>query len=469
VMNSQYTGPISVGTVKKGSCTSAHKLESLSFLQNPANASKTELEACHLEPQSQVWVIFDTGSTNLWIASDQCTTKPCRTQGRGFYDHTKSHTYEVPSGNQVSLDVKFGTGELKGPLGEDDLHLGTFTVKKQRFGLIQEEMGAVFAQIPFEGILGLGFPSMSANGMKPIFDNIIDQHVLKKNEFAFYFNPENPARNAMFWGGVDPNFYEGQIKTFPVTQEHYWALDLHDFKVGTESLMDAMYADGSHGDPPPAMSQMEVDSHGEAHEEFVRKESWSNKYPKLIIDSGTTYYTAEKPLFKQLMQRVKPTSCSLVNDDTYPTIMYTLMDANKNLYDLTIPPHMYMVSDSEGKRCSPAFMEISLPKEYGPGMIMGEVFMRHWYTVFSRGTGKHGSASVGFAKAKHGDKKTEERLDEITKSMPTAGQGAQDIGFSQKEAEEMSQVEKVEEMTGIQEISESSVGLQVSSDVNSAE
>merc|ERR1719456_367361 len=284
VMNSQYTGPISVGNIRKGGCTDSHHDEDLSFLL-PWNSTTVMLEECHLEPQSQVWVIFDTGSTNLWVASDVCTKKPCRDQGRAYYDHTKSSSFQKPHGRQVTLDVKFGTGELKGPLGEDDLHLGTFTVKKQRFGLIQEEMGTVFAQIPFEGILGLGFPSMSANGIRPLFDNIIDQHVLKKNEFAFYFNPENPARNAMFWGGVDPNFYEGQIKTFPVTQEHYWALDLHDFKVGTESLIHAMYADGKHGDPPPAMSQMEVDSHGEAHEEFVRKESWSNKYPKLIIDS----------------------------------------------------------------------------------------------------------------------------------------------------------------------------------------
>jgi hypothetical protein len=49
------------------------------------------------------------------------------------------------------LDIEFGTGELRGTQGVDDFHVGPFTVKKQTFGLIQEEIGDAFHTIPFEG------------------------------------------------------------------------------------------------------------------------------------------------------------------------------------------------------------------------------------------------------------------------------------------------------------------------------
>jgi len=112
-------------------------------------------------------------------------------------------------------------------------------VKKQTFGLIEEEIGDAFLTIPFEGILGLAWPSMSANGVVPFFDNVIDQKALKVNEFAFYFNPmeaskttEEPRNNAIFWGGVDSSFYEKPIRMYPTSQHHYWAIRLYDFRIG---------------------------------------------------------------------------------------------------------------------------------------------------------------------------------------------------------------------------------------------
>ena len=48
-----------------------------------------------------------------------------------------------------------------------------FKVENQTFAQIQREKGAVFSEIPFEGILGLAFPSMSAHHVTPFFDSVI--------------------------------------------------------------------------------------------------------------------------------------------------------------------------------------------------------------------------------------------------------------------------------------------------------
>merc|ERR1719498_1969560 len=42
-------------------------------------------------PQFQARVVFDTGSTNLWVASSLCKSYACK-RGRHYYDPAKSLT-----------------------------------------------------------------------------------------------------------------------------------------------------------------------------------------------------------------------------------------------------------------------------------------------------------------------------------------------------------------------------------------
>ena len=50
--------------------------------------------------------------------------------------------------------------------------------------------------------------------------------------------------------------------------------------------------------------------------------------------------------------------------------------------------------------CRPAFMPLDVNNKYGPALILGEVFMRHFFTVFSRGDGNPENARIGVAPAK---------------------------------------------------------------------
>jgi len=59
------------------------------------------------------------------------------------------------------------------------------------------------------------------------------------------------------------------------------------------------------------------------------------------------------------------------------------------------------------------FMQIDLPEGYGPGMLLGEVFMRHYFTVFSRGDTSKDKSYIGFARAKVGAEPNN-RLVELT-------------------------------------------------------
>jgi len=408
--NSQYVGPIGVGTVKKPSgCVlpAGHEVKFFSNLDG--KTSDQEKKSCHLEEESQVWVVFDTGSTNLWLASDLCDQAPCTNTGRHRFSHLKSATFNDPP-IPVNLDITFGTGELKGPQAIDDIHVGPFTVRQQTFGMIQNEIGSVFSEIPFEGILGLAFPAMSANGVSPFFDNVVTQKVMKKNEFAFYFNADDKAGNGIFWGGVDPNFYEGDIHMFPVSIPYYWAVDLHKFMIGDQVIQVGK------SNPMNLFQSNPMNPFRQLLKSAAIPTA--EKKPQLIVDSGTTYFTAETGVYEKIMAHIRPANCKKITDATHPPLVYQVRDMAGDIREFKIPADEYMVADENGGTCEPAFMKIDIPKKYGPGMILGEVFMRNYFTVFDRGDGKPGSAKIGFARSKKGNE-PESALRKFTSGQET--------------------------------------------------
>merc|ERR1719263_386280 len=140
------------------------------------------------------------------------------------------------------------------------------------------------------------------------------------------------------------------------------------------------------------------------------------KQPQLIVDSGTTYFTAESGVYERVMMMIPPASCKSVSDKTHPPLRYQLKDAAGEIQEFKIPAEEYMVSDEDGEHCEPAFMKIDIPKKYGPGMILGEVFMRNYFTVFQRGDGNPGDAKIGFARSKKGSA-TNDALRALTKGQ----------------------------------------------------
>eukprot|EP00928_Gymnodinium_smaydae_P012839 TRINITY_DN1468_c0_g2_i2.p1 TRINITY_DN1468_c0_g2~~TRINITY_DN1468_c0_g2_i2.p1 ORF type:complete len:380 (-),score=29.68 TRINITY_DN1468_c0_g2_i2:59-1198(-) len=323
--------------------------------------------------------------------------------------------------SHLHLVVQFGTGKLEGPQAVDDFHIGPFSVFQQTFSMIERENGAIFAEVPFEGILGLAFPSMSANNVKPFFDTVISQSYLQNNQFAFYLSQDDPAANAIFWGGVDHQFHTGEIEYFPVVDPYYWAVQLHKFKIGNACL----FGDGC-GSQTSLLQSM-----------FFEEDPVRKSVTKAILDTGTSFFTADDGVFEEVMARIPPAPCDSIDDTTHPPLTYTLRKANGELRDFVFTQEMYMASSdqSNGEQCSPSFMRIQVPEDHGPAMVLGEAFLRHYLAVFDRGkTGSDTEARLGLAPSVH-SVNAKKRLRVLTHEQPSFDESRSTRYLQRKDSE----------------------------------
>ena len=74
--------------------------------------------------------------------------------------------------------------------------------------------------------------------------------------------------------------------------------------------------------------------------------------------------------------------------DSLPDLTFTLTG-----YNFTIGPYDYIL-EVQGS-CISSFMGMDFPEPVGPLAILGDAFLRKWYSVYDLGTN-----SVGLAKAK---------------------------------------------------------------------
>jgi saccharopepsin len=106
-------------------------------------------------------------------------------------------------------------------VSNDVFQIGDLKVKGQDFAEATSEPGLAFAFGRFDGIMGLGYDSISVNKIVPPFYNMLDQGLLDKPVFAFYLGDTNEESEATF-GGVDE-------------RKAYWEVDLDAITFGDET------------------------------------------------------------------------------------------------------------------------------------------------------------------------------------------------------------------------------------------
>nr|XP_020653743.1 cathepsin E [Pogona vitticeps] len=308
-------------------------------------------------PPQNFTVLFDTGSSNLWVPSVYCASKACAAHSR--FHPSQSSTYTEVG---TAFSIQYGTGSLTGIIGMDQVIVEGLTIANQQFAESTSEPGSTFLDSEFDGILGLAYPSLAVDGVTPVFDNMIAQNLVELPIFSVYLsrNPDSSVGGELVFGGFDPSHFSGNLNWIPVTKQGYWQILLDNIQVG---------------------GTIEFCAEG----------------CQAIVDTGTSLITGPSEDIKQMQNLIgaQPVDgeyaveCNNLN--VMPSVTFTI-----NGIPYTLTPEAYTLADSSDgmQLCTSGFQGLDMQTTSGPLWILGDVFIGQYYSVFDRGNNRVGLAPV---------------------------------------------------------------------------
>lgn len=309
-------------------------------------------------PPQYFKVVFDTGSGILWVPSHLCTGQACQ-------DHKRLNG---PTDTSLKIDrgdvnIKYGTGRMRGHRATDVVHVSDVHVQKQDFLMSTVEQGLVFRNGRFDGVMGLGRETLAgilSNGEDgrgtPFYINAMKNKLLAENKFSIYVSKRLGKPGALILGGVNPKLYKGPINYHTGHSPAYWMVGIGKMKVGNVVVETG----GARG----------------------------------IVDSGTSLLVGPPEIIHKILPHVKANEdCS--NMHKLKPLEITMKTINGVEKTYTLEPKDYVMNRLGRCKTGIAIMKIQLKMAH-PIVILGDTFLRKYYSVFN-----HDNGQVGFAEANH--------------------------------------------------------------------
>nr|XP_060636506.1 cathepsin D-like [Anolis sagrei ordinatus] len=335
-------------------------------------------DICIGTPKQCFSVVFDTGSSNLWVPSSKCCLFHLACWVHSHYRSFFSRTHKS---NDSKFAIHYGSGSLKGFLSEDVVRIGDMTIHNQTFAEATDLPGLVFVAAKFDGILGLGYPSISVNNVTPVFDNMMKQKLLEKNVFSFQLcstkknTPDNSGGELVF-GGINHDAYEGELHYLPVSRKAYWQIKMDKIIVDKKSKEKRCW-------PWKTLSKDDSTQ--------LCKDGCQG-----IVDTGTSLITGPSGDIRALHEALGASHAYggqyLLDCDKLSELPNVTFQLDGKPYTLTPEQYTLQVSQSGVSTCISGFMSLDIPKPVGPLWILGDVFLRQYYSVFDRDNDRVGLA-----------------------------------------------------------------------------
>jgi hypothetical protein len=306
-------------------------------------------------PPQHFKVIFDTGSGNLIIPSSDCTVPGCKPHHK-YQRNTSTTSMAVQNEKgEGNAEISFGTGQISGDFYRDKMCIGESLCIDSSFIAADKESTEPFQEIPFDGIMGLGFKDLSMGEGFNIIDDLYAKNQLPQGQISFYLTDGGDSE--VTFGGYKPEYLASDIVWAPVRKESYWQVSIDD--ITFDNTPKNLCPDGC----------------------------------EVAVDTGTSMLAGPSDLVDKLSNMIgAKEDCS--NYQGLPKLGFQIGDKVLNL-----KPDDYM--DSSTNECSFSLMALDVPPPKGPLFIFGDPFLRRFVTVFDRTAPR-----VGFAVAKHSDDNT---------------------------------------------------------------
>lgn len=103
---------------------------------------------------------------------------------------------------------------------------GTLTPKRRNYD-----------RLKFDGILGLGFRSMSRGGVPTVMQQLVKTGQLERPVFGFFLGDDAPGE--LVFGGVSEEHYVGDFHFVALNSVSYWSAPLEEVKLAGRMRLSA--------------------------------------------------------------------------------------------------------------------------------------------------------------------------------------------------------------------------------------
>jgi len=330
-------------------------------------------------PPKPFTVVFDTGSSVLWVPSAACTDGACKSHHQ--FNPDKSSTGAVLSeteGETTEAKIQYGTGSMTGVEFTETVRVGGAAAAAfSGTGLLlaTKEESSVFENFPFDGVFGLNRRSVP-NGAVDF--NVMMQAKAKghvdKNIVAFWLGgPPGDQGGAMAVGGVDNRFFEQAMSWHDVVDNPFgnWMLKLDSLKLGGVEVCEGGCT--------------------------------------TIVDTGTSLLVVSEAVDNQIKSHVNIKE----NCNDYAANPDMVFSYSGHEYTLKASDYVVEMVDGSSKSCSSAIVPMEgtlldkiskiVPDNIGVNaknvLIMGDVFLRRIYTAFDNSDPSHPKVGMAVAKS----------------------------------------------------------------------
>ncbi|KAH8419312.1 hypothetical protein KR222_004528 [Zaprionus bogoriensis] len=303
-------------------------------------------------PAQNFTVVFDTGSSNLWVPSVQCLASDVACQNHNQYNSSASSTYVA---NGQNFSIQYGTGSLTGFLSTDTVTINGLAIQQQTFGEAISQPNGSFTGVNFDGILGMGYQSIAVDGVTPPFYNLFAEGLIEEPTFAFYLAREGSAQQGgqLILGGVDEQLFSGNLTYVPVTEQGYWQFNLTSAVMGGYVVCYECQAIADTG-------------------------------TSLLACPGSSYTQLNELIGGQEIEGDYYVDCSTV--DSLPVLS---LNIGGTIFNLPASAYISTFTEDGTTYCMSSFTYINTDF-----WILGDVFLGQFYTQFDLGQNR-----VGFAPA----------------------------------------------------------------------
>ncbi|XP_014259890.1 aspartic proteinase A3-like [Cimex lectularius] len=299
-------------------------------------------------PKQNFLVIFDTGSSNLWVPSSSCASFICKKHNN--YDGNSSTTYIE---NGKVLTVNYLKGKIVGILSSDTLRIGQLEVKNVTFGEAIHFPGKGLENLRADGVFGLGFPENADADVRPPLFLMMDQGLLSQNLFSFYLNRDHNDENGgeIVLGGWNADLFDSNdINYIPLNDKTAWQFSIERITVGKSN-----------------------------NQTDVNKDPYKRSYDALA-DTGTTAILGPDKYVRTIHDTIGVTMSG-----HYPTVKCSTVDSLPDVtFHIKGKPYKLGPRDYtkfwKGDLCTTNFRPI--PYSNYP-WILGDAFLGNFYTIFN--------------------------------------------------------------------------------------